>query len=209
MNETKMSKRDKLILSAFLPLLAIGLYWHFSVRPLARETRSLRETLATLGSESSLETRKEQLKTQGAALKEKLAETSAQELARQQPPPETAPQAGAPQTGASATNASQTSAPALKRVQDLFRGAGMILVETTADSTPQQSDPIRADIAATLIKSGIKNPQRWRVKARGSYASALRVLSTADASVIIESASFAPAGATDDGSREWTFSFFL
>ena len=192
MNETKLSKRDKLILAVFLPALALGLYWHFSARPLTRETNALRDSLATLGAKETLLARQAQQKTQTAALREKLTQTVEREQSQPAPPPPLS-----------------SDTPALKRVQDLFRNAGMILTEATADSAPTPSNPTRADIAATLQKNGVKSPQRWQIKARGPYPAALRVLTSGDSTIIIESASFTTATTSDDGSREWTFSFFL
>lgn len=157
-----LTKKDQRLLTVLLPLLIGAAYVFLWSRPARRETARLQTRLQTLGDETSILMRRDQMNAEQARLRRRLSETEAQAAPREAPQP--TPPAEAP-------------AASLRRLQDLLHRSGVRLVSATVD-TPRDSAAAGADagVADILRKTGSPHPKTWDVTVEASYEALLRLL---------------------------------
>lgn len=157
-----LTKKDQRLLTVLLPLLIGAAYVFLWSRPVRRETARLQTRLQTLGDETSILMRRDQLNAEQARLRRRLSETEAQAAPLEAPQP--TPPAEAP-------------AASLRRLQDLLHRSGVRLVSATVD-TPRDSAAAGTDagVADILRKTGSPHPKTWDVTVEASYEALLRLL---------------------------------
>lgn len=157
-----LTKKDQRLLTVLLPLLIGAAYVFLWSRPVRRETARLQTRLQTLGDETSILMRRDQLNAEQARLRRRLSETEAQ---------------AAPLEALQPTPPAEAPAASLRRLQDLLHRSGVRLVSATVD-TPRDSAAAGTDagVADILRKTGSPHPKTWDVTVEASYEALLRLL---------------------------------
>jgi hypothetical protein len=187
-----LSPKDQRILTFILPALVAATYGFLWIRPTLRETQKLETSLRTLGDESTLSLRREQLNAEHDRLRKRLAAAEAQ----------AASNTVAPQVVA------EDSAASLRRLQDTFHRNGVRLISASVDA---QRDDAAGGIAVSLRQTGVLQPKAWTVTVEAPYAALLRLLddcSTNQPSVVPETLSMR-SGPGDSKTTYWTLNVCL
>lgn len=189
-----LSEKDQRLLTFLLPVLIVGAYGLMWIRPTLHETQKLETSIRTLGDESSLTVRRDQLNAEQARLRKSLAAAEAQ-AATNRP---------------SFIALDENPADSLRRLQETFHRNGVRLISATIDA--KHDDTARdGSVESALRQTGVAHPKTWTVAVEAPYAALLRLLndcSTNRLSVVTETLSMRP-GSGDSKTTYWTLNVCL